>query len=174
MGFVRIESPFVGVTPAPGWTSTFPSGPSGPCGPKGQGNVEISSGATAERHDSTQRGRVRKGRRETRSVVGSVDRSRGVTTADDELTTLDAMLTAGSPAPAVVLPNHNGESVDLAARSVVEMCCLLLSPRPTRPAAPSRRAGCATSRRQLGDTVVLGISPDKVPALAKFRDQVRR
>ena len=78
------------------------------------------------------------------------------------------MLTEGSPAPAVVLPNHNGESVDLSTlrgRNVL----VYFYPRADTPGCTQQACGLRDVTAQLGDTVVLGISPDKVPALAKFR-----
>lgn len=78
------------------------------------------------------------------------------------------MLTEGSPAPAVVLTNHNGESVDVATlrgRSVL----IYFYPRADTPGCTQQACGLRDVHDQLGDTVVLGVSPDKVPALAKFR-----
>jgi thioredoxin-dependent peroxiredoxin len=80
------------------------------------------------------------------------------------------MLTEGSPAPAVVLPNHNGESVDLSTfrgRNVL----VYFYPRADTPGCTQQACGLRDVQAQLGDTVVLGISPDKVPALAKFRSK---
>jgi thioredoxin-dependent peroxiredoxin len=81
-----------------------------------------------------------------------------------------AMLTEGSPAPAVVLPNQNGESVDLSTfrgRNVL----VYFYPRADTPGCTQQACGLRDVKEQLGDTVVLGISPDKAPALAKFRDK---
>ena len=78
------------------------------------------------------------------------------------------MLTEGSPAPAVVRPNHNGESVDLSTfrgRNVL----VYFYPRADTPGCTQQACGLRDVKDELGDTVVLGISPDKVPALAKFR-----
>jgi peroxiredoxin Q/BCP len=77
------------------------------------------------------------------------------------------MLTEGSPVPAVVLTNHNGESVDvstLRGKSVL----IYFYPRADTPGCTQQACGLRDVRAQLGDTVVLGVSPDKVPALAKF------
>jgi thioredoxin-dependent peroxiredoxin len=66
------------------------------------------------------------------------------------------MLTEGHPTPDVALLNQNGESVDIVTfrgKSVL----VYFYPKADTP-------GCT----QLGDTVVLGVSPDKVPALARF------
>jgi peroxiredoxin Q/BCP len=78
------------------------------------------------------------------------------------------MLTEGSAVPSVVLPNQNDESVDVATfrgRNVL----IYFYPRADTPGCTQQACGLRDAAPQLGDTVVLGISPDKVPALAKFR-----
>jgi peroxiredoxin Q/BCP len=78
------------------------------------------------------------------------------------------MLTEGSPVPSVALLNHNGDSVDVATfrgRNVL----VYFYPRADTPGCTQQACGLRDIAGQLGDTVVLGISPDKVPALAKFR-----
>jgi peroxiredoxin Q/BCP len=78
------------------------------------------------------------------------------------------MLTEGSSVPPVVLLNQNGESVDvstLRGRNVL----IYFYPRADTPGCTQQACGLRDIASQLGDTVVLGVSPDKVPALAKFR-----
>lgn len=78
------------------------------------------------------------------------------------------MLTEGSSAPAVVLTNQNGHSVDvntLRGRNVL----IYFYPRADTPGCTQQACGLRDIAAQLGDTVVLGISPDKVSALEKFR-----
>jgi peroxiredoxin Q/BCP len=78
------------------------------------------------------------------------------------------MLTEGSPVPPVVLPNQNGDSVDVSTlrdRNVL----IYFYPRADTPGCTQQACGLRDVAEQLGDTVVLGISPDKVPALEKFR-----
>jgi thioredoxin-dependent peroxiredoxin len=78
------------------------------------------------------------------------------------------MLTEGSSAPAVVLPNQNGERVDLSTFRGQNVL-VYFYPRADTPGCTQQACGLRDVKDQLGDTVVLGISPDKVPALAKFR-----
>jgi peroxiredoxin Q/BCP len=78
------------------------------------------------------------------------------------------MLTPGHPAPSFSLANQNGESVDLATfrgRNVL----VYFYPRADTPGCTQQACGLRDVHDQIGDTVVLGLSPDKVPALAKFR-----
>ena len=65
----------------------------------------------------------------------------------------------GDKAPAFNLTDQHGDKIRLPASRAVTCSCTSIR-RPTRPAARPRRAGCATSPTQIGDTVVLGISPD--------------
>jgi peroxiredoxin Q/BCP len=78
------------------------------------------------------------------------------------------MLTPGHPAPSFSLANQNGESVDLATfrgRNVL----VYFYPRADTPGCTQQACGLRDVHDQIGDTVVLGLSPDKVPALAKSR-----
>jgi thioredoxin-dependent peroxiredoxin len=78
------------------------------------------------------------------------------------------MLTEGQPAPEITLLNHNGESVDLATfRGHFVM--VYFYPKADTPGCTQQACLLRDAQDALGDTVVLGISPDKVPALAKFR-----
>ncbi len=77
------------------------------------------------------------------------------------------MLTEGQPAPAIVLTNHNDERVDLATfrgRNVL----VYFYPKADTPGCTTQACLLEEIRPQLGDTVVLGVSPDKVPALGRF------
>lgn len=78
------------------------------------------------------------------------------------------MLTEGSPVPPVVLSNQNGDSVDVATFSGRNVL-IYFYPRADTPGCTQQACGLRDVAGQLGDTVVLGISPDKVPALARFR-----
>ena len=81
--------------------------------------------------------------------------------------TVPAMLTEGHPAPDVALLNQNGDSVDIATfrgKSVL----VYFYPKADTPGCTQQACLLRDARPQLGDTVVLGISPDKVPALARF------
>jgi len=77
------------------------------------------------------------------------------------------MLTEGRPVPTFVLPNQNGDSVDITTfrgRNVV----VYFYPRADTPGCTQQACGLRDVAAELGDTAVLGVSPDKVPALAKF------
>lgn len=78
------------------------------------------------------------------------------------------MLTEGSSVPPVVLLNQNGESVDVSTVSGQNVL-IYFYPRADTPGCTQQACGLRDIKSQLGDTVVLGVSPDKVPALAKFR-----
>jgi peroxiredoxin Q/BCP len=77
------------------------------------------------------------------------------------------MLTEGHPAPEVTLTNHNGESVDLATLRGSNVL-VYFYPKADTPGCTQQACLLRDVRPELGDTVVLGISPDKVQALAKF------
>lgn len=77
------------------------------------------------------------------------------------------MLTEGSPVPSVVLTNQNGDSVDIATfrgRNVL----LYFYPKADTPGCTQQACLLRDAAPQLGDTAVVGISPDKGPALARF------
>jgi len=80
------------------------------------------------------------------------------------------MLTAGRPAPEFSLVDQNDEKHDLAA---LRGHCVLVYfyPRADTPGCTQQACGLRDIAGQVGDTVILGISPDKPAALAKFRDK---
>ncbi len=78
------------------------------------------------------------------------------------------MLTEGSPVPNIVLQDQNDDSVDvstLRGRNVL----IYFYPRADTPGCTQQACGLRDIAEQLGDTVVLGISPDNGSALEKFR-----
>jgi peroxiredoxin Q/BCP len=78
------------------------------------------------------------------------------------------MLTEGHPAPPVVLPNQNGESVDLATLRGKNVL-VYFYPKADTPGCTQQACLLRDLRPELGeDTVVVGISPDKVPPIARF------
>jgi thioredoxin-dependent peroxiredoxin len=80
------------------------------------------------------------------------------------------MLTAGGPAPDFALTNQKNEAQELAAlrgRNVL----VYFHPRADTPGCTQQACGLRDIADQVGDTVILGISPDKTPALARFRDK---
>jgi peroxiredoxin Q/BCP len=80
------------------------------------------------------------------------------------------MLTAGRPAPDFSLTNQSNEVVRLDAlrgRRVL----VYFYPRADTPGCTTQACGLRDIAGQVGDTVILGLSPDKPPALARFRDK---
>jgi peroxiredoxin Q/BCP len=80
------------------------------------------------------------------------------------------MLTAGRPAPDFALTNQKNEEQDLAAlrgRNVL----VYFYPRADTPGCTTQACGLRDIAGKVGDTVILGVSPDKPAALARFRDK---
>jgi thioredoxin-dependent peroxiredoxin len=80
------------------------------------------------------------------------------------------MLTAGQPAPDFDLTNQENEDQSLHAlrgRPVL----VYFYPRADTPGCTQQACGLRDIAGQVGDTVILGISPDKPAALARFRDK---
>src|SRR4249919_27770 len=80
------------------------------------------------------------------------------------------MLTSGQPAPEFSLTNDHNESQDLAAlrgRTVL----VYFYPRADTPGCTQQACGLRDIADEIGDTVILGISPDKPAVLARFRDK---
>lgn len=78
-----------------------------------------------------------------------------------------SQLTAGSPAPAFTLTDQHGEPVslaDFAGRKVL----VFFYPKADTPGCTSQACGLRDVAEDLGDTVVVGISPDLPPKLEKF------
>ena len=78
------------------------------------------------------------------------------------------MLTAGRPAPEFSLVNQDDEKQDLAALRGHRVL-VYFYPRADTPGCTQQACGLRDIAGQVGDTVILGVSPDKPPALAKFR-----
>ena len=78
------------------------------------------------------------------------------------------MLSEGQAAPTFALANQNGESVDLATLSGKSVM-VYFYPKADTPGCTQQACLLRDLRPELdADTVILGISPDKVPALARF------
>jgi peroxiredoxin Q/BCP len=80
------------------------------------------------------------------------------------------MLTAGQPAPDFDLTNQENQEQSLHAlrgRPVL----VYFYPRADTPGCTQQACGLRDIAGQVGDTVILGISPDKPAALARFRDK---
>jgi len=76
-------------------------------------------------------------------------------------------VSSGDPAPDFTLPDASGEDVALSGlrgRKVL----VYFYPRPDTPGCTKQACGLRDALPELGDTAVIGISPDKPAALAKF------
>ena len=78
-----------------------------------------------------------------------------------------SQLTAGSPAPDFTLTDQHGAQVglgDFAGRKVL----VFFYPKADTPGCTTQACGLRDVSDDIGDTVVLGISPDLPPKLEKF------
>jgi peroxiredoxin Q/BCP len=76
----------------------------------------------------------------------------------------------GKSAPKFALPDQNEHTVklaDLKGRRVL----VYFYPRADTPGCTTQACGLRDIHEQIGDTVILGISPDKPAALKKFDDK---
>ena len=80
------------------------------------------------------------------------------------------MLTEGTAAPEFTLTNQNNADQALAALRGHDVL-VYFYPRADTPGCTQQACGLRDIAEQVGDTVILGISPDKPAALAKFRDK---
>ena len=79
-------------------------------------------------------------------------------------------LEAGAKAPAIALLDQNGEKVKLAdfkGRPVL----VYFYPRADTPGCTTQSCGLRDVKDDVGDAVILGISPDLPPKLAKFDEK---
>src|SRR4249920_1864279 len=77
------------------------------------------------------------------------------------------MLTSGQPAPEFSLTNDHNESQDLAAlrgRPVL----VYFYPRADTPGCTQQACGLRDIAEEVGDTAIIGISPDKPAAQKRF------
>lgn len=80
------------------------------------------------------------------------------------------MLTPGDPAPSISLTNQHGDVVDLATyrgRRVL----VFFYPKASTPGCTQQACNLRDIAGQIGDTAILGISPDKPAAQKKFDDK---
>ena len=80
------------------------------------------------------------------------------------------MLTSGQSAPAFCLTNQKNEVQDLAALRGHNVL-VYFYPRADTPGCTQQACGLRDIAAQIGDTVIVGVSPDKPAALARFRDK---
>lgn len=87
-----------------------------------------------------------------------------------EAATLHAMLTAGDRAPSINLIDQHGEAFDLAklkGRSVL----VYFYPKASTPGCTQQSCLLRDIAGQIGDTQIVGISPDKPAAQLKFDEK---
>jgi peroxiredoxin Q/BCP len=77
------------------------------------------------------------------------------------------MLTEGSDLPDFVLTNQNDQSVDSTTYRGRDVL-IYFYPKANTPGCTQQACALRDVRGQIGDTVVIGISPDKPAAQAKF------
>jgi thioredoxin-dependent peroxiredoxin len=80
------------------------------------------------------------------------------------------MLTAGRSAPDFSLTNQKDEPRTLAALRG-RTALVYFYPRADTPGCTQQACGLRDLAGKVGDTVILGISPDKPAALARFKDK---
>jgi thioredoxin-dependent peroxiredoxin len=80
------------------------------------------------------------------------------------------MLTAGRPAPTFTLTNQNNDEQTLAALRGRDVL-VYFYPRADTPGCTQQACALRDIADQVGETVILGISPDKPAALARFREK---
>ena len=82
-------------------------------------------------------------------------------------------LESGKKAPAFNLLNQNGEKVRLSSFAGKKNIVLYFYPKAMTPGCTVQACGIRDSQREFAklDTVVLGVSPDPVSRLQKFREK---
>jgi peroxiredoxin Q/BCP len=88
----------------------------------------------------------------------------------DHSAILGFMLTAGQPAPDISLTNQHGDEVSLRTfrgRRVM----VFFYPKANTPGCTQQACALRDIAAQVGDTVILGISPDKPSAQQKFDEK---
>lgn len=82
-------------------------------------------------------------------------------------------LEIGQLAPEFTLQNQDGETVSLAEFRGKKNVVVYFYPKAMTPGCTTQACGIRDTNQQYAelDTVVLGISPDAFPRLAKFRDK---
>lgn len=79
----------------------------------------------------------------------------------------------GQVAPAFSLQNQRGETIDLSDFKGKKNVVLYFYPKAMTPGCTTQACGIRDSKDQFEaiDTVVLGVSPDPYPRLARFEDK---
>jgi thioredoxin-dependent peroxiredoxin len=77
------------------------------------------------------------------------------------------MLKAGDKAPVVALPDQTGETVKLSSFKGRQVL-VFFYPKASTPGCTQQACGLRDIASQIGDTAIVGISPDKPAAQLKF------
>lgn len=78
-----------------------------------------------------------------------------------------SQLSPGSPAPAIALTDQHGEQVSSAGFAGRKLL-VFFYPKADTPGCTTQACGLRDVAEDIGDTVVIGISPDLPPKLEKF------
>ena len=82
-----------------------------------------------------------------------------------------AELEAGAKLPAVTVPDQDGQPVDLAAAGGSGWTLVYFYPKADTPGCTTQACGLRDVLGDIGDTAVLGISPDKPDKQKRFDDK---
>lgn len=80
------------------------------------------------------------------------------------------MLTPGRAAPAINLPDQHGEQVKLSSYKGRRVL-VFFYPKASTPGCTQQACGLRDIAGQVGDTAIIGVSPDKPAAQKKFDDK---
>jgi len=80
------------------------------------------------------------------------------------------MLTSGSAAPAIALPDQHGDQV-LLSSFLGQRVLIFFYPKASTPGCTQQACGLRDVAAQVEGMVILGISPDKPAAQKKFDDK---
>ncbi len=80
------------------------------------------------------------------------------------------VLQPGDPAPAVTLLDQHGDEVDLASHRGHQVL-VYFYPKADTPGCTTQSCGLRDIKDDVGDTAIVGISPDQPAKLAKFDEK---
>ncbi len=80
------------------------------------------------------------------------------------------MTTIGSQAPSIILPDQRETTVDVSAMAGRKVL-IYFYPKADTPGCTTQSCGLRDVAGQIGDTIIIGISPDKPSKLAKFDEK---
>ncbi|MGA1569259.1 MAG: thioredoxin-dependent thiol peroxidase [Ilumatobacteraceae bacterium] len=74
----------------------------------------------------------------------------------------------GDPAPSIVLEDQTGTTVDVAAAHAGQRVLVFFYPKANTPGCTTQACGLRDIADQVGDTAIIGISPDTPAKQASF------